>query len=863
MRCAHDMSAPPPIQAVIFDMDGVLTDSEPLINAAAIAMFREKGFAVRPEDFLPFVGTGEDRYIGGVAELHKITLDVKEAKKRTYEIYLSLVPERLQAFEGAVSLVWACRQAGLRMAVASSADLIKIEANLRKIGLPPEFWEAVVSADDVVDKKPAPDIFLAAARKLNVPPVQCTVVEDAINGVQAAKAAGMRCVAVAQTFEADQLREADLVKPRIAELTVDDLVKPNPAAPLNLRAGPPGGPPETGSSTSPSNGKRVWGFWATIGFSFLIAAGVVGSQVPVGVIYGIGIAVLKTKVDLQKLTSNGLFLALATTVSTPVGLSLAWIFAAMRKGLAPSLYLGLIPVRGREMLRGCLSILIVVIMSDALTWVLKRPIIPDFMRDIYATAGFLPLLWLVLVVFAPIGEEILFRGFLFQGLLNSAVRAPGAILISSLCWAGIHLQYDFYGITMVFVVGLLLGWTRLKTGSVYPCIAMHALMNLLATVEVELQQRFKLFLTGAPLWILCLGLISGGLVCMGDSVQAAEIQSHPEQVSGGSDGASQSVSSAAGETKPGPIQPIAPIGDDAGKPLPLTPWLGVFTEEASDALAAQLGLDPGIGLVVVFVSPGSPAEAAGLKKNDLLVECGGQSLVHPAQLRKLVRVRKEGDAVEVVFYRAGKKETRSITLTAARKDTQSLNEPLPSRKAVRKLEQQIRDLPVREAIREEMDAVRESLKTMQQDHSKARDELLKKVQNEVRRGVEQARKAAREAVRTATNAPSTLEPLRKKIEDMAESGMRIGKDTLSAIQNGGSNVSSLVKTDNSGSVVILSNPKRHLTAHDSEGKLLFDGPIETQAQRDKVPPEVWKKVEPLLKEMQGRGPGEAEQPEKE
>ena len=62
------------IRAVIFDMDGVLTDSEPLINVAAIAMFRERGLQARPEDFLPFVGTGEDRYIGGVAALPDVTV---------------------------------------------------------------------------------------------------------------------------------------------------------------------------------------------------------------------------------------------------------------------------------------------------------------------------------------------------------------------------------------------------------------------------------------------------------------------------------------------------------------------------------------------------------------------------------------------------------------------------------------------------------------------------------------------------------------------------------------------------------------------------------------------------------------------
>ena len=80
------MSEQPGIRGVIFDMDGVLTDSEPLINAAAIAMFKEKGLVVQPRDFLPFVGAGENRYIGGVAEQYRFPLDLPAAKRRTYEI---------------------------------------------------------------------------------------------------------------------------------------------------------------------------------------------------------------------------------------------------------------------------------------------------------------------------------------------------------------------------------------------------------------------------------------------------------------------------------------------------------------------------------------------------------------------------------------------------------------------------------------------------------------------------------------------------------------------------------------------------------------------------------------------------------
>ncbi|CAG0936905.1 Hexitol phosphatase B [Thermoflexales bacterium] len=217
------MNLPSRIRAVIFDMDGVLTDSEPLINTAAIAMFKEKGLVVSPEDFLPFVGAGEDRYIGGVAEKYHFPLDLLGAKQRTYEIYLGLVPASLQAFPGARAFVQACREAGLLLAVASSADAVKITANLRKIDLPLDLWDAVVPGEEVQNKKPAPDIFLSAAKKLAVDPVECVVIEDAVNGVLAAKAAGMRCLAVAQTFPAEQLQAADVVRENIRQVRLSDL----------------------------------------------------------------------------------------------------------------------------------------------------------------------------------------------------------------------------------------------------------------------------------------------------------------------------------------------------------------------------------------------------------------------------------------------------------------------------------------------------------------------------------------------------------------------------------------------------------------------------------------------------------------
>jgi HAD superfamily hydrolase (TIGR01509 family) len=212
--------------AVLFDMDGVLVDSEPIINAAAIRALAEFGIQARPEDFEPFVGAGEDRYVGGVAELHGKAY-APEMKQRTYDWYLKLLPAMGKAFPGARNLVELLRRRGIACAVASSADRIKVEANLTTVlGVPLDRFAALVTGQDVVRRKPYPDIFLEAARRLGLPREACCVVEDAVHGVQAAKAAGMRCVAVATTFSAESLAAAgaDLVRPAIAEITLDDLL---------------------------------------------------------------------------------------------------------------------------------------------------------------------------------------------------------------------------------------------------------------------------------------------------------------------------------------------------------------------------------------------------------------------------------------------------------------------------------------------------------------------------------------------------------------------------------------------------------------------------------------------------------------
>jgi len=185
--------------AVIFDMDGVLVDTEPVILEAAILGLKEYGVTAVPDDFIPFVGAGEDRFIGGVAEKYGLVYK-PEMKRRVYEIYIDIVKDRIKVFEGVHGLLELLSEKGVPMALASSADRIKVDANLKSAQIPMELFKAIICGENVERKKPAPDVFLKAARAMGVNPVNCVVVEDAVNGIAAAKAAGMKCIAVVSSF---------------------------------------------------------------------------------------------------------------------------------------------------------------------------------------------------------------------------------------------------------------------------------------------------------------------------------------------------------------------------------------------------------------------------------------------------------------------------------------------------------------------------------------------------------------------------------------------------------------------------------------------------------------------------------------
>ncbi len=207
------------IKAVIFDMDGVLVDSEPVIESAAISALKEYGVDARPEDFISFVGAGDGRFIGGVAEKHGLSYK-EEMKDRLYEIYFQILEDKLGVFEGVIPLLDRLEKERYILALASSADRIKVEANLKAAGIREGYFERILAGEDVSRKKPSPEIYFKTAEKLGVAPGGCAVVEDALNGVKAAKSAGMRCIGVSTSFSAEELAAsgADYVCGDISEV---------------------------------------------------------------------------------------------------------------------------------------------------------------------------------------------------------------------------------------------------------------------------------------------------------------------------------------------------------------------------------------------------------------------------------------------------------------------------------------------------------------------------------------------------------------------------------------------------------------------------------------------------------------------
>ncbi|HZK38755.1 MAG TPA: HAD-IA family hydrolase [Clostridia bacterium] len=195
------------ISTVIFDMDGVLVDSEEAITLAGIEALKDWGIDAKADDFKPFTGMGENKFIGGVAEKHGVAF-TPDMKDKAYDIYIKKAKDRVTVYPWSKTVLDGMAQHGIRIALASAADAIKVACNLECIGVDKSIFSALVTGSDVKHKKPHPEIFLTAASKAGFEPSKTLVVEDALSGVQAAKAAGMQCLALTTSFSAAELYDA-------------------------------------------------------------------------------------------------------------------------------------------------------------------------------------------------------------------------------------------------------------------------------------------------------------------------------------------------------------------------------------------------------------------------------------------------------------------------------------------------------------------------------------------------------------------------------------------------------------------------------------------------------------------------------
>jgi membrane protease YdiL (CAAX protease family) len=248
----------------------------------------------------------------------------------------------------------------------------------------------------------------------------------------------------------------------------------------------PSMPEMDSSNEAPTEPGRPWGFWATMGFTLAIMCACLTAQVIVvsGVMIVMSMIRHMSPSEMQEVAGNGLTLALCTIATAPIAVGLSVLFAYLRRQLAVWDYLGMKWPPTRQIIQGCVSLVLLVVGMDCLSYALGRPIVSEFMIQIYQTAGFMPLLVVAIVVAAPLGEEFVFRGFLFEGLARSRAGGTGAVLVSSAVWTLIHIQYNTYEMLTVFTGGLLLGYFRLRTGSIWLCIVLHMLMNIIAFGEL-------------------------------------------------------------------------------------------------------------------------------------------------------------------------------------------------------------------------------------------------------------------------------------------------------------------------------------------------------------------------------------------
>jgi len=214
------------IKAVVFDMDGLLIDSEPFWRQSHQAVLARHGHHVTEEDVRAAAGkrtadqvaVWQERF-GFVEPSNQTMTD------QIVDAVIASIHKHGQPMAGVDSLVKDLHTHGIPMAVASSSSMRLIEVVLERLGIR-QYMQAVHSGEDEARGKPFPDVFLSTARTLGVAPEHCLVFEDSLNGVKAAKAAGMHCIAVPEhpyDLAAFQAAKPDKIVPSLEDVTWQSL----------------------------------------------------------------------------------------------------------------------------------------------------------------------------------------------------------------------------------------------------------------------------------------------------------------------------------------------------------------------------------------------------------------------------------------------------------------------------------------------------------------------------------------------------------------------------------------------------------------------------------------------------------------
>lgn len=228
---------------------------------------------------------------------------------------------------------------------------------------------------------------------------------------------------------------------------------------------------------------RAWGFWASLCWGlFALASGVFGS-----VIY-----ILIWMLTHQLQSPNHQDAAFSTTlgiVEAVIPIVVLGMAVTMRR-FSLRYYFALEGVQLRHFLFGTACLAFLILTFAALESILD---VDGGSKSVEAgyraakLAGVLPLLWFATIVVAPITEEMLFRGFLHRGWTRSWIGVSGTIFLTSILWAALHQQYNWLGILCIFLMGLIFGWVRHRSGSTSLVIVLHAFNNLIAMIMVTLQ----------------------------------------------------------------------------------------------------------------------------------------------------------------------------------------------------------------------------------------------------------------------------------------------------------------------------------------------------------------------------------------